>query len=225
VAFIYYPNAATMPSQSLYDSLKGIPVMRLKYFVLAIPLMLLVTGILISYHRNDLVSAYNKYRPILLNGGGEKCIAELRERGVEFHLIGDSGSDTCPIKNAVKVSGFKNTKPSGPFVLSCPTVVKLINWLDENSIKSFTHMGTINCRKMRGRGFQSEHSYGTAIDISVVDGASVERDWGKESATGKRLSEVASSACKHFSNALTPETNMLHHNHFHFDTGFGERCG
>ena len=214
-----------MPLQTLYDSLKGMPFMRLKYFVLAIPLMLLVAGISVSYFKNGLVTAYNTYRPMLLNSGGEQCITELRKRGVEFQLIGNTGSNTCPIKNAVKVSGFKNTKPSSPFVLSCPTVVTLNNWLDENNIKSFTHMGTINCRKMRGRGFQSEHSYGTAIDISVVDGASVERDWGRESAKGKRLTELASSACRHFSNALTPETNRLHHNHFHFDNGFGRRCG
>ena len=186
--------------------------------------MLLIAGISASYFKNNLVTAYNKYRPMLLDGGGEQCITELKARGVEFSLMGDTGSDTCPIKNAVKISGFKNTKPSSPFVLSCSTVVTLNNWIDENNIKSFTHMGTINCRKMRGRGFQSEHSYGTAIDISVVDGASVERDWGKDSAKGKRLSEVASSACRHFSNALTPETNRLHHNHFHFDNGFGGRC-
>jgi len=199
--------------------------MRLKYFILAIPLMLLMASILVSYHRNDLVTAYNKYRPLLLDGGGKQCINELKERGVKFTLIGDAGSDSCPIKNAVRVRGFKNTQPASPFLLSCPTVVALDDWLAENNIKSFTHMGTINCRKMRGRGFQSEHSYGTAIDISVVDGASVERDWGKESAKGNRLSEVASSACKHFSNTLTPETNRLHHNHFHFDNGFGGRCG
>jgi hypothetical protein len=199
--------------------------MRLKYFILAIPLMLLMASILVSYHRNDLVTASNKSRPLLLDGGGKQCINELKERGVEFTLVGDAGSASCPIKNAVRVSGFKNTQPSTPFLLSCPTVVALDDWLAENTIKSFTHMGTINCRKMRGRGFQSEHSYGTAIDISVVDGASVERDWGKESAKGNRLSEVASSACKHFSNTLTPETNRLHHNHFHFDNGFGGRCG
>ena len=187
--------------------------------------MLLMASILVSYHRNDLVTAYNKYRPLLLDGGGKQCINELKERGVKFTLIGDAGSDSCPIKNAVRVRGFKNTQPASPFLLSCPTVVALDDWLAENNIKSFTHMGTINCRKMRGRGFQSEHSYGTAIDISVVDGASVERDWGKESAKGNRLSEVASSACKHFSNTLTPETNRLHHNHFHFDNGFGGRCG
>ena len=199
--------------------------MRVKYFILAIPLMLLMASILVSYHRNDLVTAYNKYRPLLLDGGGKQCINELKERGVKFTLIGDAGSASCPIKNAVRVSGFKNTQPSRPFLLSCPTVVTLDDWLAENNIKSFTHMGTINCRKMRGRGFQSEHSYGTAIDISVVDGASVKEDWGQENAKGERLYNVASSACRHFSNALNPETNRLHHDHFHFDNGFGGRCG
>ena len=199
--------------------------MNPKHLIISIPLLLLLSGVLANYFSNDLVGMYNTIRPMLLDGGGKQCISELRERGVKFNLIGDAGSDSCPIKNAVGVRGFKNTQPSRPFLLSCPTVVTLDNWLAENSIKSFTHMGTINCRKMRGRGFQSEHSYGTAIDISVVDGASVKNDWGKASAKGKRLSEVALSACKHFSNALTPETNRLHHNHFHFDNGFGGRCG
>ena len=199
--------------------------MRLKYFLFAIPVLLLVAGILASIFKQELVTAYNTYRPMLLDGGGEQCVAELKERGVKFSSMGDTGSEACPIKNAVKVSGFKNTKPSSPFVLSCSTVVTLDDWLSENSIKSFSHLGTINCRKMRGRGFQSEHSYGTAIDITVVDGASVEKDWGKDDAKGRRLSNIASSACRHFSNALTPETNRLHHNHFHFDNGFGWRCG
>jgi hypothetical protein len=199
--------------------------MRFKYVIVAIPALLILSGILASVFRQDLVTAYNKYTPMLLDGGGEECISELKERGVNFSSMGDTGSETCPVKNAVKVIGFKNTKPSSPFVLSCSTVVTLDDWLNENSIKSFTHLGTINCRKMRGRGFQSEHSYGTAIDITVVDGASVEKDWGNDSAKGQRLSDIASSACRLFSNALTPETNRLHHNHFHFDNGFGWRCG
>ena len=199
--------------------------MRPKHVIAAIPALLLLAGILASVFRQDLVLAYNTYRPMLLDGGGEECISDLTERGVKFSFIGDTGPEACPIKNAVKVTGFKSTKVSSPFVLSCSTVVTLNDWLSENSIKSFSHLGTINCRKMRGRGFQSEHSYGTAIDITVVDGASVEKDWGKANAKGQRLSEIASSACGLFSNALTPETNRLHHNHFHFDNGFGWRCG
>lgn len=144
--------------------------MKLKHLIISIPLLLLLSGVLVNYLSNDLVGMYNTYRPMLLDGGGKQCISELKERGVKFDLIDDAGSDSCPIKNAVRVSGFKNTQPSSPFLLSCPTVVTLDKWLAENSIKFFTHMGTINCRKMRGRGFQSEHSFGTAIDISKVDG-------------------------------------------------------
>ena len=198
--------------------------MKPKHLIISIPLLLLLSGVLANYFSNDLVGMYNTIRPMLLDGGGKQCVIKLKERGVKFTLIGDAGSASCPIKNAVRVSGFKNTQPSSPFLLSCPTVVTLDEWLAENNIKSFTHLGTINCRKMRGGGFQSEHSYGTAIDISVVDGASVEGDWGKASANGKRLSEVALSACRHFSNALTPATNRLHYNHFHFDNGYGGRC-
>ena len=153
--------------------------MRLKHFLFAIPILLLAAGIAGRFFKQELVIAYNTYRPMLLDGGGEQCISELKERGVKFSFIGDTGSEACPIKNAVKVSGFKDTQPSSPFLLSCSTVLTLDDWLAENSIKSFSHLGTINCRKMRGRGFQSEHSYGTAIDITVVDGASVEKDWGK----------------------------------------------
>ena len=199
--------------------------MKLKYFLFAIPVLLLVAGIAGKFFKQELVSAYNTYRPMLLDGGGEQCISELKERGVKFSFIGDTGSEACPIKNAVKVSGFKSTQPSSPFLLSCSTVLTLDDWLSENSIKSFSHLGTINCRKMRGRAFQSEHSYGTAIDITVVDGASVEKDWRKANAKGRRLADIASSACRHFTNALNPDTNRLHHNHFHFDNGFGGRCG
>jgi hypothetical protein len=85
-------------------------------------------------------------------------------------------------------------------------------------------MGTINCRKMRGSGFLSEHSFGTAIDISKLDGADIKADWGRNTLKGQRLAKIAAIACKHFSNVLTPETDRAHHDHFHLDTGLGMGC-
>ena len=96
-------------------------------------------------------------------------------------------------------------------MLSCNNRLNLDDWLLRIELK-FAHMGTINCRKMRGKGLQSEHSYGTAIDISTVDGASVQEDWGKDSSKGKKLKKLL-SAYEHFSNVLTPDTNT-HINHF-----------
>ena len=179
---------------------------------------------LTSLLSSDLIRLFNAYRPTLLTGGGEQCISSLRERGVKFRTLGNQGSDICPVMNAVRVEGFENIVASSPFILSCPTALKLTNWLQDAQVKSFSHMGTVNCRKMRGSGFLSEHSFGTAIDISKVDGADIKADWGSNTLKGQRLAKTAAIACKHFSNVLTPETDRAHHDHFHLDTGLGVGC-
>lgn len=179
---------------------------------------------LTSLLNSDLIRLFNAYRPTLLTGGGEQCISSLRERGVKFRTLGNQGSDICPIMNAVRVEGFENIVASSPFILSCPTALKLTSWLQDAQVKSFSHMGTVNCRKMRGSGFLSEHSFGTAIDISMLDGAVVKTDWGKKTEKGRRLLDAAGLACKHFSNVLTPNTNRAHYDHFHFDNGIGLNC-
>jgi hypothetical protein len=109
--------------------------------------------------------------------------------------------------------------------LTCSSAIKLSNWLEETKIKSFSHMGTLNCRKRRLSGIQSEHSYGIAIDISKIDQAVIKRDWGKNTPSGLKLANAAEVACKHFSNILTPDSNRLHHDHFHLDNGLGIGCG
>ena len=75
-----------------------------------------------------------------------------------------------------------------------------------------------------GSNIVSEHGYGTAIDISKIDSASVLEDWNKNSDNGKILKNAYDTACKYFSNILTPDTNNDHKNHFHFDNGFGTKC-
>ena len=192
--------------------------------VVGVSLFGLIAVGLTSLLNSDLIRLFNAYRPVLLTGGGEQCISSLRERGVKFRILGNQGSDICPVMNAVRVEGFENIVASSPFILSCPTALKLTNWLQDAQVKSFSHMGTVNCRKMRGSGFLSEHSFGTAIDISMLDGAVVKTDWGKKTEKGRRLLDAAGLACKHFSNVLTPNTNRAHYDHFHFDNGFGLNC-
>ena len=192
--------------------------------VVGVSLFGLIAVGLTSLLNSDLIRLFNAYRPTLLTGGGEQCISSLRERGVKFRTLGNQGSDICPIMNAVRVEGFENIVVSSPFILSCPTALKLTSWLQDAQVKSFSHMGTVNCRKMRGSGFLSEHSFGTAIDISMLDGAVVKTDWGKKTEKGRRLLDAAGLACKHFSNVLTPNTNRAHYDHFHFDNGIGLNC-
>jgi hypothetical protein len=199
--------------------------MRLMLFFLILPIPFLPVFFTVDFIKMSFISVYNTYRPMFLDGGGKSCIEELIHREAVFKPLGNTGTAICPVKNAVKITTFKNTTPSSPFIATCSTALALHDWLAENRIKNFKHLGTINCRKMRGKDLQSEHSYGTAIDISAVDGASVSKEWGKNSSGGHKLRKVSVSACRHFSNVLTPETNKLHRDHFHFDNGFGNRCG
>lgn len=196
-------------------------------FVITFLIVLLTLPIVVmtaQFYKTEIFGLYNKYRPLLLNGGGDDCLEKLTEKHVQFRTLGDQGTEMCPVRNAVKVFKLGKAKPSSSFTLSCSAALDLANWVDDMNVTSFTHMGTLNCRKMRGRGLLSEHSFGTAIDISEVNGASVKNDWGAQSDKGKFLVKAADNACSHFSNVLTPDSNRLHHDHFHFDNGIGNRC-
>ena len=70
----------------------------------------------------------------------------------------------------------------------------------------------------------SEHSYGIAIDITAIEDAEVSKHWKDTGHRGKLLRGAAKEACRFFSNVLTPDTNRLHHGHFHLDDGVGFSC-
>ena len=126
-----------------------------------------------TQYKGLLISAYNKYRVVFLDGGGEKCLRELEQAEAVFKPLGNQGSTACPVKNAVRISKFKDTTLSSSVILSCPAAVDTANWLEEIEAKHITHMGTLNCRQRRGSGLMSEHSFGIAIDVSAIDGAVV----------------------------------------------------
>ena len=85
-------------------------------------------------------------------------------------------------------------------------------------------MGAYNCRKRRVNNVMSEHSFGTALDIAGINGASVTKDWGKKTEKGQYLKKVNKLACSLFSNMLKPESNKLHYDHFRIDKGPGIGC-
>lgn len=55
----------------------------------------------------------------------------------------------------------------------------------------------------------SQHSYGNAILISMIDGVSIANNW----------EESARKACGYFTNILTPATNAAHHDYLYLDRG------
>jgi hypothetical protein len=198
--------------------------MRWTIIALVVCLVLLSVPFVLHLNKGLVISTYNKYRIVFLDGGGENCLDALEQTEAVFKSLGNQGTDSCPVKNAVRISKFKDTTLSSSVILSCPTALDTANWLEDISAKHITHMGTLNCRERRGSGLMSEHSFGVAIDISAIDGAIVSEHWKDKGSKGETLREAASAACKYFSNVLTPETNKLHHNHFHLDSGIGFQC-
>ena len=199
--------------------------MRWSVIVLVLLVLLFSIPLVLYLNKSFVISSYNKYRVVFLDGGGENCIEALKQTDAVFKSLGNQGTDICPVKNAVRISKFKDTTLSSSVILSCPTAVDTANWLADIEAKHITHMGTLNCRERRGSGLMSEHSFGLAIDVSAIDGAVVSKHWKDKGSKGEKLREAANAACNYFSNVLTPESNRLHHNHFHLDGGIGFQCG
>jgi len=169
-------------------------------------------------------SVYNTVRPLFLNGGGDSCLQDLDHMNVQYTKIDNIGQDRCPVKNAVRIINYPNTKLSAPVILSCPSAKNLALFFTDTGARNVSTFGTYNCKTRRGSSIISEHGYGTAIDISEIDSASVQKDWNKDTKEGETLRNAHQSACKRFSNVLTPDSNADHADHFHLDNGFGFGC-
>ena len=186
---------------------------------------IIATGVLLgAYKMKFLAYPYNLMRPLLLDGGGSQCLDALDKAGIEYRKLGDTKDEKCMIINAVNIRHFPKTMLSGSITVSCPTALNIELFFDEISAKNVAHLGSFNCREQRGSSVISEHGYGTAIDISEIDGASLLDDWNNAGSKGQILRKAHRSACKYFSNVLTPDSNTAHKNHFHFDNGLGIGC-
>ena len=187
-------------------------------------LLVMAVGVFLLFSENNhkvVQKVINRVTPKQFSTGGEACLTELTERGITFKSMGTSAeNDICVIHDAVKIRNFPNTKLSGSVLLNCQTAIDFANWLEEIEAKEVEHMGTYNCRKIRGSTRTwSQHSFGSAVDISYINGASVKDDWHKDNDKGRYLRKAGKAACNHFPNVLTPDTNHDHHNHFHIDNG------
>ena len=156
---------------------------------------------------------------------GEACLKVLEEKKVSFSPLGNmKDKEPCGIENAVRIEGFSTTELSGPLTLSCKTALSLASWFEDIGAKQVTHMGSYNCRTIRGSNIMSQHSFGAAVDIASINGASLKSDWQDEGEKGEYLRDSAKVACEYFSNVLTPDYNAAHHDHFHLDHGLRLTC-
>lgn len=184
--------------------------------------MVVILGILLAFFNDKyrivetVISQIIPYEP---SSGGEVCLMDMKDRGIQFTSLGSIGKDVCIIEDAVKIRNFPNTKMSNSITLNCNTALKLADWFEEIKATEINHMGTYNCRKISGKDVWSQHSFGAAVDIASINGASVKKDWYKDDSKGEYLRDAGEKACSHFSNVLTPDFNAAHQDHFHLDTG------
>ena len=142
------------------------------------------------------------------------CTASLSDQGYKFEKLSGYDGDTCSIEEPIKLYSTPTTLLTSPVILSCSFAEAFGDWAEDVGAKNMTHMGGYNCRKIAGSIFMSQHSYGNAIDISVIDGVSISANW----------EGPAEKACRHFTNILTPATNTAHQDHLHLDKGMGLPC-
>ena len=190
---------------------------------LLLTLSLSILGALM-YAPGNIIEIYNQTRPKIISGGGNACTTELSQTSIKYTLLDDIREGQCLVKDPVRITKFSNTTISAPLVLNCKTALQTNDWLNEIKARHIDHFGTYNCRTMRGSSVASEHSFGTAIDIAAIDGASIQRDWEKDTAKGAKIRKAADVACAYFSNVITPEHNALHYDHLHLDMGYGTSC-
>ena len=142
------------------------------------------------------------------------CTAHLADQGYKFERLSGFNDAKFSIKEPIKLYSTPTTTLSSPVTLSCSFAEAFGNWAADVGAKNMTNMGGYNCRRIAGWMIMSQHSYGNAIDISMIDGVSISDNW----------EQSAEKACRHFTNILKPATNAAHHNHLHLDKGMGLPC-
>tara|TARA_Y100000114_G_scaffold148382_1_gene161298 strand:+ start:388 stop:957 length:570 start_codon:yes stop_codon:yes gene_type:complete len=159
---------------------------------------------------------FNTLRSASLTDEGVKCTKRLDKLEVSYKSLGNITDNKCVIKNAVVIKNFPNTKLSSPITVSCSMAEKLEDYFSSINADTVDHLGSYNCRTISNSRVISEHSYGEALDISGINGKSVQKNWNDKD---KPFKTAVEKACSIFSNVLTPDTDRAHYNHIHIDNG------
>ena len=184
----------------------------------------LTIALFAELYLNSVSKSYNWLRPKTVSDGGTICLDELEKLSVSYVALGNQPNGNCSISNAVRVTKFRATNISSPLLMNCRAALQTARWLEAIEATSITHMGTYNCRKQRGSGLVSEHSFANAIDVSEINGANLTRDWRKGNSKSEYLLSAQQRACDYFNNVVGPDDNKAHEDHFHLDLGPGIGC-
>jgi len=168
-----------------------------------------------------------------------QCAARLNAASIRYEALpNEQKSPGCGLINTVRLMDFgPQASNLGP--MTCPLAANFAAWarygvapaarlyLGAEIVRIETY-GTYACRNIIGNplmaGRKSEHAHANAVDVSgfvLSDGRriTVLNDWRSDGPTAQFLRVVRQSACKRFSTVLSPDYNVAHANHLHFDMG------
>ncbi|MEH2920345.1 extensin family protein [Samsonia erythrinae] len=170
------------------------------------------------------------------------CLTVLKQAQasgrLRFNEVDDI-SGQCPLLASVRVQGFGSVTLSSSFLASCPLALSSTMFVTQVAVPQaaslgialtrIDHWGSYACRNIyhRTEGRLSEHATADAWDIAAFqlsDGrqVSVLNHWSATDDRGRYLRATFQESCRFFGNALGPEYNAAHANHFHFGMrGFG----
>ena len=155
-----------------------------------------------------------------------------RRRLIASRPVADS-EGSCPLRNVVRVANFGSVQLSSSFLASCPLALSSALYLQQQAkplthrmlgqeLRQVDHFGSYACRNIyhRQNARRSEHATAEALDISgfrLADGRriSVLKGW-PDAQYHPWLQALLTGGCGYYGNALGPDYNAAHANHFHF---------
>jgi hypothetical protein len=172
---------------------------------------------------------------------GSACLADLRAKSAIFESVTMPAEGACIVSEPVRARSLAiQIAPSTR--MSCALADRLLDFDREVvqpaaqrilglKVVSIRHFGAYACRDEKSSRHQlSQHAFAKAFDLAgfvMSDGRHIDvaKDWRDDEDRGAFLHEVAKRACAYFSVVLTPDSNKLHHDHFHLDIGPDRLCG
>lgn len=164
------------------------------------------------------------------------CFAVLEEDGIAYTRLPTVGSGTCRADQRTQIERWSAAPapilPAG-VAPSCAVGAGLLLWQRDvvqpmarlhlgRKVRSIEHLGSYNCRTVRGGSTPSQHATGNAIDIAAFilsDGRRVTllEHWDAPDGRSAFLRAVRDGGCDYFATVLSPDYNDAHADHFHFD--------
>jgi hypothetical protein len=192
---------------------------------------------------DDPPTLVTRYKLRQMDAHPEACFALLEQaqnrKLLGYRTVANVAGD-CPLANVVRVQSFGDVQLSSSFLASCPLALSSTMFVHQRAapqaraeygsrLTRINHLDSYACRNIYNRqeGRLSEHATADALDISGFSFAnghsvSVLKGWRATGRGQQYLHSVFKSGCPFFGNALGPDYNAAHANHFHMGMrGYG----